>query len=103
MKRTTSRTSAGNSTSAFVVTSPASSTMPVVVSVSHATRDIGSCSSIASSTASEIWSHILSGWPIDTDSDVNSWRAMQETPGSGPSRLGADRGRPGEAPEDRAL
>ena len=50
--------------------------MPVVVSVSHATRDVGSCSSIASSMASEIWSHILSGWPIETDSEVNSWRAM---------------------------
>src|SRR5688500_20186725 len=29
---------------------------------------------MASSTASEIWSAILSGWPSVTDSEVNSWR-----------------------------
>ena len=39
-------------------------------SVSHATRLFGSSSRMASSTASEIWSHILSGWPSVTDSDV---------------------------------
>ena len=40
MSRTTSRTSAGKSTSAFVVISPATTTMPVVVSVSQATREL---------------------------------------------------------------
>ena len=47
------------------------STRPVVVHVSHATRLIGSCSISASRMASDIWSHILSGWPSVTDSDVN--------------------------------
>src|SRR5436305_3910850 len=43
---------------------------PVVTRVSQATRAVGSCSRTASSTASEIWSAILSGWPSVTDSDV---------------------------------
>ena len=55
----------------LVVISPATKTMPVVVTVSHATRAVGSCSKMASSTASDIWSHILSGCPSVTDSDVN--------------------------------
>ena len=49
---------------------------PVVHSVSQATRLCGSCSKIASSTASLIWSDILSGWPSVTDSDVKV-RLMQ--------------------------
>src|SRR5690606_30955830 len=48
--------------------------MPVVTSVSHATRPCGSCDRIASSTASEIWSVTLSGCPSVTDSDVNTCR-----------------------------
>ena len=63
---------------AEVVTSPASITSPVVVSVSQATREPGSWASMASSTASEIWSHILSGWPIETDSDVKRERVAIE-------------------------
>src|SRR6185436_4003148 len=43
---------------------------PVVTIVSQATRLIGSCASSVSSTASEIWSAILSGWPSVTDSEV---------------------------------
>src|SRR3954453_21612655 len=39
---------------------------------SQATRAVGVCSSDQSSTASEIWSQILSGWPSVTDSEVNS-------------------------------
>ena len=35
--------------------------MPVETMVSHATRELGSWASIASSTASEIWSETLSG------------------------------------------
>jgi hypothetical protein len=59
------------STSALDVISPATTTRPVVTMVSQATRLIGSCSSMASSTESEIWSAILSGWPSVTDSEVN--------------------------------
>ena len=44
-----------------VVISPATTIRPVVISVSHATRLCGSFASAASSTASEIWSAILSG------------------------------------------
>src|SRR3954466_14513394 len=46
-------------------------TRPVLHRVSAATRDLGSCARMASSTASEIWSETLSGWPSETDSDVN--------------------------------
>ena len=44
-----------------LVISPATTTNPVVISVSHATRLSGSSASAASSTESEIWSAILSG------------------------------------------
>src|SRR6267378_1717807 len=43
---------------------------PVLASVSSATRELGSSLRSASRTASEIWSHILSGWPSETDSEV---------------------------------
>src|SRR6187402_439830 len=46
-------------------------TRPVLQSVSAATRDLGSWARMASRTPSEIWSETLSGWPSDTDSDVN--------------------------------
>ena len=42
----------------------------VVVAVSQATRALGSSRMIESRMASETWSHILSGWPSVTDSDV---------------------------------
>ena len=51
--------------------SPPTTIMPVVTNVSQATRPFGSSVRIASSTESEIWSAILSGWPSVTDSDVN--------------------------------
>src|SRR5208283_4246698 len=51
--------------------SPASTTRLSLTSVSAATRDFLSCFRIASSTASEIWSATLSGWPSETDSEVN--------------------------------
>src|SRR5438552_5595809 len=54
--------------------SPATTAMPVVTSVSHATRAAGSLAMIASRTASEIWSAILSGCPSVTDSEVKTWR-----------------------------
>src|SRR5262249_5484798 len=50
---------------------PATTAKPVVTSVSQATRPLGSCFITSSSTASEIWSAILSGCPSVTDSDVN--------------------------------
>ena len=56
---------------ALVVISPITSTKPVLVQVSHATRLNGSCSISASSTASDTASQILSGCPSVTDSDVN--------------------------------
>src|SRR5579872_1753140 len=52
--------------------------MPVVTRVSQATRPYGSCSRTASSTASEIWSAILSGCPSVTDSDVNKCRCCAD-------------------------
>src|SRR5581483_8971750 len=54
-----------------VVISPITTTRPVVHAVSQATRPCGSSFMIASSTASEIGSHILSGWPSVTDSEVS--------------------------------
>src|SRR5581483_1370169 len=65
-----SRTSWRMSMYVSVVISPATTTRPVVISVSQATRLAGSSASAASSTASEIWSAILSGCPSVTDSDV---------------------------------
>ena len=53
-----------------VVISPPTSTSPVVVKLSQATCDVGSCRSASSSTASETWSQTLSGWPSPTLSDV---------------------------------
>jgi hypothetical protein len=57
---------------AFVVISPVTNTNPVLLAVSQATRLIGSCSMQASSIASDTASHILSGCPSVTDSDVNN-------------------------------
>lgn len=52
-----------------MVISPKTMTMPVLVAVSQATFDKGSCAKQASRMASETWSAILSGWPSPTDSD----------------------------------
>src|ERR1700684_2655568 len=70
MSSTVLRTRASTSTQALVVTSPATMTTPVLTRVSQATRPRGAAVMIASSTASEIWSATLSGWPSDTDSEV---------------------------------
>src|ERR1017187_1204084 len=75
MRAMVSRTSAGRWTYASVVISPKIVASPVVTIVSHATRDAGSLARRASTTASEIWSATLSGWPSVTDSDVKRWRA----------------------------
>src|SRR3954463_10718647 len=64
------RTRLRMSTEGSVVISPATTTSPVVISVSQATRPSGSSPRTASSTESEIWSAILSGWPSVTDSEV---------------------------------
>src|SRR5680860_34043 len=70
MSRITFRAIVSMSTYAVVVISPKTSTRPVLTAVSHATRPRGSSVSTASSTASEIWSQILSGCPSVTDSEV---------------------------------
>src|SRR3972149_8392171 len=74
MPVTTRRASSSKLTWARVVISPKSMTKPVLVAVSQATREAGSCARQASTTASETWSQILSGWPSVTDSDVNRSR-----------------------------
>ncbi len=62
-------------------------TRPVVVAVSQATRAFGSSRMIASRIASETWSHILSGWPSVTDSEVNRyWAASTMLMGGKASR-----------------
>src|SRR5688572_1250002 len=66
------------STVACDVISPASTTSPVVQSVSAATRAVGSCASTASRTASDIWSATLSGWPSPTDSEVKKWLSLMD-------------------------
>ena len=53
-----------------MVISPATTTSPVVTSVSQATRLLGSFARAASRIVSEIWSAILSGCPSVTDSEV---------------------------------
>ncbi len=53
--------------------SPETTAMPVLTSVSQATRPPGSSPMIASRTPSEIWSATLSGWPSVTDSDVKRY------------------------------
>src|SRR3954454_13269676 len=73
MSRTVSRTIAWKSMYVSVVISPRTRTRPVVVAVSHATRALGSSRTIESRIESEIWSHILSGWPSVTDSDVKRY------------------------------
>ena len=64
-----------------MVTSPATITTPVLIRVSQATRPRGSTARMASSTASEIWSATLSGWPSDTDSEVNRKLLAMRDPG----------------------
>src|SRR5690349_22658150 len=50
--------------------------VPVVTRTSQATRPEGSLAITASSTASEIWSAILSGCPSVTDSEVKICRCV---------------------------
>src|SRR5215211_7224288 len=64
------------STYVEVVISPATTTRPVVTSVSQATLLMGSSARAASSMVSEIWSAILSGWPSVTDSEVKRWEDL---------------------------
>src|SRR4051794_23119526 len=67
----------GMSTQALVVISPATTTMPVFASDSHATRAFGSCAKMPSRIASEMASQSLSGWPSVTDSDVKRYRDIR--------------------------
>src|SRR3954452_19384582 len=62
---------------AVVVTSPATCTWPVMMSVSTATRLCGSSASSASRMEALIWSAILSGCPSVTDSDVKRRRVTK--------------------------
>ena len=72
-----------------------------MVAVSQATRAFGSSRMIASRMASETWSHILSGWPSVTDSEVNRyWAASTMLIGAKPSTCGPH-GRP-QAPDRSA-
>src|SRR5689334_2568299 len=61
------------------------------MSVSHATRLIGSSARTASRTESEIWSAILSGWPSVTDSDVNVNERLDMAPRLADAEEGAER------------
>src|SRR5215211_952777 len=70
------RTTCGISTYELVVTSPATTTSPVVTRHSTATRLCGSSAISSSSTESLIWSAILSGCPSVTDSDVKYLRVI---------------------------
>ena len=79
MSLTTPRTSFGMSMRDAVVTSPATITKPVLVSVSQATRDPLSSLMRASRIASETWSHSLSGWPSVTLSDVNRYSDIDDS------------------------
>src|SRR5258705_5249064 len=93
MSRTVSRTTDWKSTYVVVEISPRTTTRPVVVAVSQATRAFGSSRMIAPRMASETWSHILSGWPSVTDSEVNRyWAAstmlMSAKPSTAPRRTG---------------
>src|SRR5918999_487935 len=74
------RTTFGMSTHVSVVISPATTTRPVVIRVSQATRPAVSSFRISSRIVSEIWSATLSGWPSVTDSEVkrNSRAAMAQ-------------------------
>src|SRR3954464_3283446 len=93
MPFTVSRTRRGMSMYSLVVISPAKTKRPGGMSVSQATRLIGSLLSAASRTASEIWSAILSGWPSVTDSDVKrKLRPMRSPKDSDSSRLLGRRG-----------
>src|SRR3954453_20770431 len=66
---------------AVVVTSPATCTWPVMISVSTATRLFGSSANSASRIESLIWSAILSGCPSVTDSDVKRRRLTKRSDG----------------------
>src|SRR5436853_7811518 len=66
-------------------------TSPVVISVSHATRPVGSSVSTASRTESEIWSAILSGWPSVTDSDVKVNERLDMAPRLADAEEGSER------------
>src|ERR1700733_4964475 len=82
MSLTTERTSLSTSMRCFVVISPPTMTRPRATNVSQATRPVGSSARTASSTASEIWSQTLSGWPSVTDSELKKnlpLRCMDES------------------------
>src|SRR6478609_4546758 len=78
MPRIVSRTISGTSRWTSVEISPETTAIPVLTSVSQATRPSGSSAITASRTPSEIWSEILSGWPSVTDSEVKRYSGIAE-------------------------
>src|SRR5262245_20855512 len=72
ISRMTRLATSPNSHRPWLVISPATTTIPVLMSASQATRLSGSCARSESRIASEIWSHTLSGWPSLTDSELNT-------------------------------
>src|SRR5262245_56865927 len=75
MASRTTRSTVARLRSALVVISPATTARSVVTSVSQATRLVGAAARQGSRMASEIWSATLSGWPMETDSEVNRYRS----------------------------
>src|ERR1041385_4878115 len=79
--------------------------MPVVTSVSQATRASRSSARIAPSTASVIWSGTVSGWPSVTDSDVKTCRLSVMEGGRNmmgtPSAAALEQTSPGGTPGQR--
>ena len=75
------------STYVSVEISPETTIRPVLTSVSQATLPYGSSASTASSTPSEIWSAILSGWPSVTDSEVNRYSVSEYSVMAGSDQL----------------
>ena len=72
ISRTVLRIILGMSTYALLVISPITIIIPVVVEISQATRLNGSPFNNSSKIASDIISHILSGCPSVTDSEVKT-------------------------------
>src|SRR6476661_3406327 len=73
MRRMVARTMGSASTWAVDFISPATRAKSVVTRVSQATLEVGSWRRYSSRMASEIWSATLSGWPSETDSEVNRY------------------------------
>src|SRR3546814_12035439 len=76
MSRIPLRVSASRSLQALAVISPATIAKPVLTIVSQATRARLPWARLASRTASEIWSALLSGGPSATDTEAQRGLAI---------------------------